>query len=41
MRAMDMVLTSKELTVSKKQVKSFKTTLCGKVNEKYYVNFLK
>ena len=44
MHVMDMVLTSNELflklTISKKQEKSLKATLCGIVNEKY-INFLK
>ena len=45
MYAMDMVLTSKEmllkLAVPKNQVKCLKITLCGIVNEKYYIKFLK
>ena len=45
MHVMDIVLTSKELflklAVLKKQAKSLKTTLCGTVNEEYYINFLK
>ena len=45
MHAMDMVLTSEglflKLAVPKKQLKSLKTTLCGIVNEKCYINSLK
>ena len=45
MHAMDMVLSSKELLLKladpKKRAKSLKNTLCGIVNEKYYINFLK
>ena len=45
MHVMNMVLTSKELfpklAVPKKQAKFLKSTLCGIVNEKYYINFLK
>ena len=45
MHMMDIVLTSKKLflklAVHKKQAKSLKTTLCGIVNENYYINFLK
>ena len=45
MHVINMVLTSKELfpklAVPKKQAKFLKSTLCGIVNEKYYINFLK
>ena len=42
---MDMDLTNKELflklAVPKEQAKFLKIILCGIVNEKYYINFLK
>ena len=45
MHVMDMVLTSKDLflerAVPKKQANFLENYLCGIVNEKYYINFLK